>query len=359
MKKVVFLVLVFVAGTVLAELSISQTGFRKASLETVERCATEKNAEAQLELALRYYAGHQVSADAQKAFEWMSQAATLENQEAMRLLSQMYEEGIGVSVDLEKAESWSLAASACELSAEPETEGAKSCLAEVPLVPFPYVLQPIKELYPNSDVRQTIVSVQKNSTDYQTIAGDDALGLLVKYKRPKTSQAVGFSGIVLAGVELTDRKTGEQYWVLGEYLDDDPTYDYFCDSDLALFVDQELDSTVKITSWAVAYGHLLPDGKTVAVLDTREFKTDSLVELFERNRDSKVLANKICAKTLPQRGMGGSMTTVADEASAGSAASADDGVIMTIIKKVDDIISFLGKPFSLLSEDIADLAGGV
>ncbi len=359
MKKMVFWVWVFVAGSVIAELSIPQTGLRKASLATVERYAAEKNSEAQLELALRYYAGHQVAADAQKAFEWMSQAAVLKNQEAMCLLSQMYAEGIGVPVDLKKAESWSVSASTYKLSADQEKENAKSCLAEIKRVQFPYLLQPIKELYPKSDVRQTIVSVQKNSTDYQTIAGDDALGLSVKYKRPKTSQAVGFSGIVLVGVELADRKTGEQYWVFSEYLDNEPTYDYFCDSDLDLFVGQELASTVKITSWAVVYGHLLSDGRTVAVFDTREFKTDSLAELFEQNRDSKVLASKISAKTLPQSGMGGSMSSIASDASVGSAASADDGVIMTIIKKVDDIISFLGKPFSLLSEDIADLAGGV
>jgi TPR repeat protein len=442
------LVLVLAAGSVVAKLPIPQTRFRKAPLEIVEQFAVEKDSEAQLELALRYYAGYQVTEDAHQAFAWMSQSADLKNQEALYLLSLMYTEGIGVPVDLQKADSLFITALVAnpkdadlqirfeQLVQDKKNEGGmaddflKKCsdagyapasvsmyaskaanlysngqyeealpllrelsdngdaastlrlakmvaeglgglpqddvqarglyqqvankgdakaqyelavmvekgvggdadpvraevwykrsagqgnvdaqkrLAEIEFVRFPYVLRPIKDLYPKSKVRQKILSVEENAGKYQTVAGEKAPGVTVRYQRPSTSQAAGFSGIVLVGVELANRKTGEQYWGFGEYLDDGPTYDCSCDSDLDLFVDEEFDPDAAITGWAVVYGHLLPDKRTVAVFDTRKFKTDSLAELFERNRDSKVLSNKIVSKTLPQSDMGGDLSTL-------------------------------------------------
>ncbi len=448
MKKIIFWVLVLMAGSVVAKLPIPQTRFRTAPLDIVEQFAADKDSVAQLELALRYYAGHQVAADAQKAFALMSQSAEQKNQEALYLLSLMVAEGIGAPVDLQKAESLFIAAlvvnpkdarfqgrfeqrvqdqksaggtadaflkkcvdagyapailslyapvaddlystgqyeevlpllrklsdigdavstlrlaemvaeglgglpkdevqarvlyqqlankgdataqfelavmvekgaggdadpeqaeSLYKLSADQGNVDAKNRLAEIELARFPYVLRPIKELYPKSKARQKILSVEKSSGEYKNVAGDDAPGLLVRYELPAASQAAGFSGIVLVGVELANQKTGVRYWFSGEYVYDGPIYDYSCDSDLDLFVDQEFDPDAKITGWAVVYGHLLPDGRTVAVFDTSEFKTDSLAELFERNRDSKVLTNKIISRTLPQTDMGGALSAV-------------------------------------------------
>ena len=469
MKKLVFWVWVLAVGAVFAKLTIPQTTFRKAPLDVVENYASNENAEAQLELALRYYAGHQVTADAQKAFEWMSRAAELKNQEALYLLSQMFEEGIGVPVNLQKAESLFIsvlvahpkdaqvqrrfeqwvqkkkstggtadeflkkcseagygpaslslyapmaislysnghyeealpllrklsnlgdavstlclakmsaeglgglpqdevqarilyqqladqgdataqvelarmvengvggdadprqAKSLYKLSAEQGNIDAKSRLAEVELARFPYVLRPIKELYPKSKVRQKIVSVEESSGAYQNIAGEIVPGLTVRYERPPTSVAAGFSGIVFVGVELANRKTGVRYWALNEYLDDGPTYEYSCNSDLDLFVDQELDSDVAITSWAVVYGSLLPDRRTVAVLDTREYKADSLMELFERNRDSRVLVNRIVAKTVPQTDMGGDLSSFEEDADGNTGILGTIGHVLDIL----------------------------
>jgi len=445
-KKIILWMVVFVAGSVVAKLPISQTSFRKIPLESVERYAAENDSEAQLELALRYCAGHQVPVDAQKAFEWMNQAAGLKNQEAQYLLSRMYVEGIGVPVDLQKAESWFIAAlmtnptdslmqkrfktliqdqkdaggtsdaflkkcaeagyapafvslyspvavdlysngqyeealpllrklsdmgddvstlhlakmvaeglgglpkdevqaralyqqlakngeptaqyelavmvekglggdadskqadSLYKRSADQGNVDAKSHLAEIEFARFPYVLRPIRELYPTSDASEEIISVERNSGEYQGVLGNAVPGLVMKYERPSSTWAAGFSGIVFMGVELENRKTGARYWFPGVYLDDEPTYEYSCESELALYLNQEFDPDAKITGWAVVYGHLLPDGRTVAVFDTDEYRTRSLAELYERNRYSKVLANKIVAKTLPQANMGGDMS---------------------------------------------------
>jgi len=63
MKKVVFLLSIFISGMAIAELPIPQTKFRKAPLEMVVKYAENDNSEAQLELALRYYDGHEVKED--------------------------------------------------------------------------------------------------------------------------------------------------------------------------------------------------------------------------------------------------------------------------------------------------------
>jgi len=468
-KKIFLWVLVIAAGSVVAKLPIPQTGFRKVPLEVVERHATEKNSEAQLELALRYYAGHQVVADAQKAFAWMSQSAELKNQKAQYLLSQMVAEGVGVPVDLQKAESLFISAlmtnpadslmqkrfktwvqdqkdaggttdaflkkcseagyapatlslyapvaadlysneqyeealpllrklsdigdvvstlrlasmhaeglgglpkdeiqalvlyqqladkgdatAQVELammvekglrgdadskkadfwykcSADQGNVAAKSRLAEMELARFPYVLRPIRDIDPKAKPLQEIISVEKNSREYQTILGDDIPGVLVKYELPPESEGAGFSGIVLVGVELANRKTGARYWSSAEYLYNGPTYDYLCESELDLFVNQESDPDAKITGWAVVYGHLLPDGRTVAVFDTDEYKTDSLAELFEQNRYSKVLVNKIVAKTLPQIEMGGDMEDIEGDVEDNSGAVVSIGMAVVSI----------------------------
>jgi hypothetical protein len=216
-------------------------------------------------------------------------------------LAVMLEQGVGGAADPVLAESWYKRAAAQGNTA------AQNRLAEIESARFPYVLKPIKELYPKSRARQKILLVGKNSKEYQSVSGGKVPGLSVSYERPSTSRMAGFSGIVLVGVELANPNTGDRYWFLGTYLDDGPTYDYSCNSDLDLFVAQDIDPEVAITGWAVVYGHLLPDRRTVAVLDTREFKTKSLEELLERNRFTTALPHQIVAKTLPQLNMGGDL----------------------------------------------------
>lgn len=99
MKKLIFLVLVLVALDGSCALPIFRTKFRKAPVETVVQYAEKGHAEAQLELALRYYAGHQVSADAEAAFRWMNRAAAQRNPKALYLVCLMHAEGVGTPVD--------------------------------------------------------------------------------------------------------------------------------------------------------------------------------------------------------------------------------------------------------------------
>lgn len=154
---------------------------------------------------------------------------------------------------------------------------------------FPYMQFPLKELYAKSEVDQRIVSVELSSGRFKNIAGDELSGLFMRYLRPSRFRAVGFSGIVLIGIELTDSKTGERYWSLGEYIDDIPACSWVSFTDLFVSVDKTFCPDAKLTGWAVVYGHLLSDGRTVAVIDTREFKTTGLLELSAQNRYSEVL----------------------------------------------------------------------
>ncbi|MBM4152487.1 MAG: sel1 repeat family protein, partial [Kiritimatiellaceae bacterium] len=104
MKKwIVVLILIFVE-TVCAELTILKTEFNRAPLNIVEEEANKGVAEAQAELAFRYYAGHQVAKNQTASFEWMSKAAGKKHLGALLALFQMYVEGIGIAVDPQKAE---------------------------------------------------------------------------------------------------------------------------------------------------------------------------------------------------------------------------------------------------------------
>ena len=121
MKKTLFLTLLLMVVSAIAELPVPQTKFRKAPLETLQNYADGGNAEAQLELALRYYAGHQVQPDASQALGWMRRSAEGGHPEAAYLLSRMYAEGIGTAVDRQQEVLWFAKA----LAADPENEELK------------------------------------------------------------------------------------------------------------------------------------------------------------------------------------------------------------------------------------------
>jgi TPR repeat protein len=106
MKKLLIILLIIISDYVFAELPILATRFRKALVEEVMKYAKQEESEAQLELALRYYAGHQVPHDAQESFIWMSRSAGLANSDAQFVLSRMYAEGIGTAPDKDKEEQY-------------------------------------------------------------------------------------------------------------------------------------------------------------------------------------------------------------------------------------------------------------
>ncbi len=106
MKSAILTAVLLLAVNASGELPILNTPFRKDSLETVRQQAGENNPQAQIELALRCYAGHQVEADSGAAFEWMLKAAGQANPEAMFLLSRMAAEGIGTPPDESAADQW-------------------------------------------------------------------------------------------------------------------------------------------------------------------------------------------------------------------------------------------------------------
>jgi TPR repeat protein len=105
-KSLLCLSVLLLVGVAAAELPIPQTSFRKASLSTLQKYVSDGNAEAQLELALRTYAGHQVQKNPAGALQLMQLAAQQQHPEALYLLSRMYAEGIGTKPDPEAEELW-------------------------------------------------------------------------------------------------------------------------------------------------------------------------------------------------------------------------------------------------------------
>ena len=185
-----------------------------------------------------------------------------------------------------------------------DRENTRGVLAEHPVDPaedavkkrrrgafFPYVQQDLKTLFRKSDARQKIVGVDKGFGGSRNVMGDSLDGVTVVYDRPEASRSVGFRGIVLTGLEFTDDATGERYWSMAPYLDDSARFSIESTCNLFVSVDMAFCPDAKLTGWAVVYGHLLSDGRTIAVFDTEEEGGDSFADLFARNRYSKVLEN--------------------------------------------------------------------
>lgn len=120
-------------------------------------------------------------------------------------------------------------------------------------------------------------------------------GLHIKYMRPATSRGLGFSGVVLVGLEFEHRKTGERYWTFAEHLDREPLIEDRSVCDLVVSVSESAVPDSKLTGWAVVYGQLQPDGRTISVFDARDDKTDGMAVLFARNRYSTAVEFSIDA----------------------------------------------------------------
>jgi TPR repeat protein len=160
---------------------------------------------------------------------------------------------------------------------------------------FPYVQQDLKALYPSSDVENSIISVDKGFGSRKNILGSVSDGLSIKYSRPEAERSVGLQGIFLVGIEFSNNDTDEHYWSFAAYQDDLVKYSEVSECNLIVAIDTAECPGAKLSQWAVAYGHLLADGRTVAVIDTESSGKESFTELFARNRYSKGLANSVSA----------------------------------------------------------------
>lgn len=179
---------------------------------------------------------------------------------------------------------------------------------------FPYVLLDAEDLYSGNQV--DIISVQEGLGSQENVAGNAVDGLLVRYERPATSHLLGYSGIILAGLEFTDRETGERYWSFSEYRDQEPLYAEASRCDFFVSVDQDFCERSKLTGWAVVYGQLLEDGRTIAVFDSRQSKTDGLSVFFKRSQYFPIVDNRVNANIdLLSLVMGQMQSTAEDEAS--------------------------------------------
>lgn len=154
---------------------------------------------------------------------------------------------------------------------------------------FPYIQQPLDDLFPRSKAKQEILSVQKPKNGFQTVAGNETDGLVIRYSRPRLVDATGFAATFLIGIELTDRQTGDHYWSLTEHRDQDPLFKEISTATASIFVDLSDHPKAKITDWAVIYGHLLPSGRILAVLDHEESSERTLQELHALNRHATLI----------------------------------------------------------------------
>lgn len=126
MKKITWFLFLLFACNTFSGLPILRTPLRKTGIDAVRLYAQQNNPEAQIELALRYYAGHQVPQDFQEALKWMTRAAGEGSADAQYLLSRMYAEGIGVDADRSKSEMWFAKA----ISNDPDNPELKQQYAE-------------------------------------------------------------------------------------------------------------------------------------------------------------------------------------------------------------------------------------
>ena len=92
--------------------------------------------------------------------------------------------------------------------------------------------------------------------------------------------------------KLEDKETGEAYWAYNEIQEKDVVFSGETYMDASMFVDVSRLPNVRISSWAVLYGHQLGHGRRMfAVLDKKE-KTKSigsLEQMASRNRFSTKL----------------------------------------------------------------------
>lgn len=157
---------------------------------------------------------------------------------------------------------------------------------------LPYKLVDANDV--NVDANLNILFVKDGLNDAEHITGADIDGLRLKYERPKATEMLGFSPVLLIVLEFTDRETKERYLSFAEYFDKEPLYEIRSRFDLFVSVDIGFSEKAKLSSWVVVYGHLLADGKTVAVLDREKSSaTVDFSELFESNRSSSYVDSRV------------------------------------------------------------------
>ena len=218
-----------------------------------------------------------------EAAQWMSLVARSGDPEAREMLIQMI---TGARDDLPREKRDSIVASR---KADPRSDVVAKRRDSVFL--YPYLQMDIKEIYPDYKIPQ-IIAYATPLGELRSITGENLWELSIKYKRPPVRESVGLNGMLLIGVELEDKETGEAYWAYNEIQEKDVVFSGETYMDASMFVDVSRLPNVRISSWAVLYGHQLGHGRRMfAVLDKKE-KTKSigsLEQMASRNRFSTKL----------------------------------------------------------------------
>lgn len=222
-----------------------------------------------------------------EAARWMSLVARSGDPEAREMLMQMT---TGTRDDLPRGKVDSMFASR---KADPRADGVAKRRDSVFL--YPYLQMDLKEVYPDYKIPQ-IIAYATPRGKLRSITGKNLWELSIKYKRPPVRESVGLNGMLLIGVELKDKETGEAYWAYNEIKEKDVVFSGETFMDASMFVDVSRLPNVRISSWAVLYGHQLGHGRHMfAVLDHKE-KTKSIGsvdQMASRNRFSTKLDSTV------------------------------------------------------------------
>jgi hypothetical protein len=160
---------------------------------------------------------------------------------------------------------------------------------------YPYIQMDIKDIYAKSRAGQIITSISIREGSGQNASGENLWELFIQYKRLATRTAVGFSGVLLMGVEFEDTETGEMYWTFNESPDSNASRIEDSYTDVSLFVNLSGHPHVQVSNWAVVYGHRFDDDLTLVAFDERQksAKTGSLDQMVFRNQYSLKLKSTV------------------------------------------------------------------
>lgn len=203
------------------------------------------------------------------ARRWVSLAARAGDVSAKKILLQM------TSADHRKAAEVPSVIS--ETPVDPRAD-AMALKREIHFL-YPYIQMNLKDLYAKTRAGRIIGSVFIREGQGQNASGDDLWELFIKYKRPGAHSAVGFRGVLLMGVEFENTDTKEKYWTFNESTDSAVSSLEDSDTDVSLFVNLSSYPHLRVSNWAVVYGHRFDDNLTLAVFDERQkLKTEGTLE---------------------------------------------------------------------------------
>jgi hypothetical protein len=163
-------------------------------------------------------------------------------------------------------------------------------------------MRDLDRLYKKSAVQKMRILADVKKGSGKNVAGKDLVELSVKYKTPPKQAAGDYNGILLMAVEFFDRMSGEKCFAFAEHRVTWAGYAMGAYYSASMFIDASSHPDAVITGWAAVYGHLLPDGVTVAVLDSvgNAQKSDDLAALFVRNRHTAKLDVNVISSLDPK-----------------------------------------------------------